>query len=84
MNVTDKELLEMAEHSKDLVDKAESLNESLKVENLELKKIIATCYGMVRVLDQNYDYGCDRDRELYILVGFLRSFLSDVIETELE
>ena len=84
MNVTDKELLEMAEHSKELVDKAESLNEVLKVENLELKKIIATSYGMVRVLDQNYDYGCDRDHELYILVGFLRSFLSDVIETELE
>ena len=84
MNVTDKDLLEMAEHSKELVDKAESLNEALKVENLELKKIIATSYGMVRVLDQNYDYGCDRDHELYILVGFLRSFLSDVIETELE
>ncbi len=83
-NVTDQELLDMANHSQSLVDKAESHVRGLKQENLELKKIIATCYGMIRMLDENFDYGCDRDHEIYCLVGFLRTFLSEAIETELE
>ena len=80
---TDGEVYNMAEHLKELYDIKEKELEKIKEENLELKKVIMSCYGTIRLLDQQWNnILLDRDTNNYILEA-LRSYLSNVVEYEI-
>jgi len=81
--ITDGEVYDMAEHLKELYDKKEKELEKIKEENLDLKKVIMSCYGTIRLLDQQWNnILLDRDTNNYILEA-LRSYLSNVVEYEI-
>ena len=79
--ISDQDLLDMAEHSKNIVDKAQSENEKIKNEYLELQKTVITAYGLTRLIDSFYEQEIDADIELYTLISTLRSFLSESVES---
>lgn len=80
---TDKEVYDMGEHLKELYDKKEKEVDNLKEENLNLKKVIMSCYGSIRLLDQQWNnILLDRDTNSHIIEA-LRSYLSDVVEYEI-
>ena len=80
---TDGEVYNMAEHLKELYDTKEKELEKIKEENLELKKVIMSCYGTIRLLDQQWNnILLDRDTNNYILEA-LRSYLSDIVEYQI-
>jgi len=81
--MTDGEMLEMSNHLKELYDKKEKELEKIKEENLDLKKVIMSCYGSIRLLDQQWNnILLDRDTNSYIIEA-LRSYLSNVVEYEI-
>ena len=79
--MTDQEYLELANHCKSIVDSAQSHTEILKRENLELKKIIITSYGFIRVLDDIFDLEIPPEAS-YVLES-IRSYLSQYIENNI-
>jgi hypothetical protein len=72
--------LEMTNHLKDLYDKKEKELSIVKEDNLDLKKIIMSCYGTIRLLDQNYHNILLDDSCNQLIIESLRSYLSDVVE----
>jgi len=81
--ITDGEMLEMSNHLKELYDKKEGEVEKLKEENLQLKKVILSCYGVVRLLDQqSNNILLDPETNSY-MVEALRSYLSTFVEYEI-
>ena len=80
---TDGQMLEMSNHLKELYDTKEKEVEKLKEENLDLKKVIMSCYGSIRLLDQQWNnILLDRDTNSHIIEA-LRSYLSNVVEYEI-
>lgn len=51
-------------------------------QNIQLKKDLMTCYGMVRMLDMNQPFSLEAEESSFF-ISQLRSFLSHVIETEI-
>ena len=81
--ITDGQMLEMSNHLKELYDTKEKEVEKLKEENLDLKKVIMSCYGSIRLLDQQWNnILLDRDTNSHIIEA-LRSYLSNVVEYEI-
>jgi len=81
--ITDGEMLEMSNHLKELYEKKEGEVEKLKEENLQLKKVILSCYGVVRLLDQqSNNILLDPETNSY-MVEALRSYLSTFVEYEI-
>jgi len=81
--ITDGEMLEMSNHLKELYDKKEGEVEKLKEENLQLKKVILSCYGVVRLLDQqSNNILLDPETNSY-MVEALRSYWSTFVEYEI-
>jgi RNA processing factor Prp31 len=79
----DGQILEMSNHLKELYDVKEKELEKLKEENLQLKKVVMSCYGVVRILDQQFNnILLDADTNSYIIEA-LRSYLSNVVEYEI-
>ena len=79
--MTDQEYLEMASHCKLIIDKAESKTQMYQRENLELKKIIITSYGFIRVLDEQFDL--EMPPEFSYTLELIRSYLSDYVENKI-
>lgn len=77
-NITDQQYLEMAEHCKDIVDKAADEKKKLENENLELKKVITTAYSFIRVIDSQYDL--EMPVEASYSMELIRGYLSEFIE----
>lgn len=78
--VNEQEYLDMTKQLKDLYDKKEKELEKVKEDNLDLKKVVMSCYGTIRLLDNNYhniilDESCNQ-----IIIESLRSYLSDIVE----
>ena len=83
IEMTDKEVYDMGEHLKELYDKKEKELEKFKEENLQLKKVILSCYGVVRLLDQqSNNILLDPETNSY-MVEALRSYLSTFVEYEI-
>jgi len=76
-NMTDGEYLEMSNHLKKLYDDIEQKNIKLELEKIELKKILITSYGLVRVVDNFVDVIHNVPTELEVLVSTLRGYLSE-------
>ena len=80
---TDGQILELSNHLKSLYDKKELELEKIKEKNLELKKIIITAYGSVRLLNEQYhNILLDSETNNFIIEA-LRSYLSDVVEHDI-
>jgi hypothetical protein len=76
----EQEYLDMTNHLKELYNVKDKELETLKEKNLDLKKVILSCYGSIRLLDQNFhNLLLDSDCNQYIIES-LRSYLSDVVE----
>jgi len=83
IEMTDGEMLEMSNHLKELYDTKEKELEKFKEENLQLKKVILSCYGVVRLLDQqSNNILLDPETNSY-MVEALRSYLSTFVEYEI-
>jgi len=81
--MTDGEMLEMSNHLKGLYDKKEAELEKIKEENLELKKVVMSCYGSIRLLSEQYN-NILLDRETNgLIIDALRSYLSSFVEYEI-
>jgi hypothetical protein len=76
------EYLEMANHAKELVEKAELQMNIYKRQNLDLKKELISMYGCIRVLDHLIDIG-DCPAEVVLLSETLRGYLSSYIENNI-
>lgn len=76
----EQEYLDMTNHLKDLYDKKDKELEKVKELNLDLKKIVMTCYGSIRLLDQNFHNLLLDDSCNQLIIESLRSFLSDFVE----
>ena len=59
----------------------EKKEKDIKEELLELKKVIISCYGSLRVFDDVLVYDADVPLELQNAISTLRSFLSDIVES---
>mgnify|MGYP003675655920 CR=1 FL=1 len=79
--ITDKEYLELAEHAKSIVEIAQLQSEILKRENMELKKILISAYGFIRVLDDQYDL--IMPPEFSYTFELIRGYISEYIETKI-
>ena len=79
--ITDKEYLELAEHAKSIVESAQLQSELLKRENMELKKILISAYGFIRVLDDQYDL--IMPPEFSYTFELIRGYISEYIETKI-
>ena len=74
------EYLEMANHAKSLVDKADKKSDLLQEENSELKKLLLSCYGVVRMIDEMNETDYDLPGELSMTLEVLRGYLSNHVE----
>ena len=80
---TDGEMLEMSNHLKELYDVKEAQVEKIKEENLQLKKVVLSVYGVIRLLDQQFNnILLDPETNSYMIEA-LRSYLSNVVEYEI-
>lgn len=75
--INDGQYLEMVNHLKKLYDGIEEKNIKLELEKIELKKILITSYGLVRIVDNFVDIIHNVPNELEVLVSSLRSYLSE-------
>ena len=75
--INDGQYLEMADHLKKLYDDIEQKNIKLELEKIELKKILITSYGLVRLVDNFVDVIHNVPTELEVLVSTLRGYLSE-------
>ena len=80
---TDGQILELSNHLKSLYDKKELELEKIKEKNLELKKIIITAYGSVRLLNEQYNNILLDPETNNFIIEALRSYLSDVVQHEI-
>ena len=74
--------LEAMNQLKDKFQENDKKVKNLIEQNIQLKKDLMTCYGMVRMLDMNQPFSLDSE-ECSFFISQLRSFLSHVIETEI-
>lgn len=81
--MTDGEYLEMSNHLKKLYDEMEEKNAKLMFDKLDLKKVLTTVYGLVRIIDNMVDAIHGVPTELEILVQTLRAYLSDEMDTHI-
>jgi len=80
---TDGQILEMSNHLKELYDKKEGEVEKLKEENLQLKKVVLSVYGVIRLLDQQFNnILLDPEKNSYMIEA-LRSYLSKYVKYEI-
>ena len=72
--------LEMTNHLKSIYDIKEKELSIVKEDNLDLKKVVMSCYGCIRLLDQNYHNILLDDSCNQLIIESLRSYLSDIVE----
>lgn len=76
------EYIEAMNQLKDTFQENEIKMKNFIEQNIQLKKDLMTCYGMIRMLDMNQPFSLDNDESSFF-ISQLRSFLSHVIETEI-
>lgn len=77
---TEGELLEMSKHFKDLLEEKEDEIAKLKGENLEIKKIIISVYGVVRLVDDLLSYTIEAPNDITSLIETVRGYLSEYMD----
>lgn len=72
-------LIEMNE-MKEIYEKKEQELKKYKKENYQLKKDLLSAYGMIRIIDVNFNNGEFSGDDLKSVIEFLRSYLSSVFD----
>tara|TARA_R110000851_G_scaffold148485_1_gene288815 strand:- start:73 stop:363 length:291 start_codon:yes stop_codon:yes gene_type:complete len=75
----DGEYLEMCNHLKQTYDNISEKCFKLEMNEIEHKKIMMTCYGLIRSID-NMSEHIELPHELLNLIETLRGFMSGVVE----
>ena len=78
--VNEQQYLDMTKQLKDLYDKKDKELQKVKEDNLDLKKVIMSCYGTIRLLDNNYNNIILDESSNQIIIESVRSYLSDIVE----
>jgi hypothetical protein len=79
-NTTEGELLEMSKHFKELMEKKEKEMEKIKEENMNLKKILISVYGVLRIIDELIDFSFEIPTDIATLIETIRGYLSDYMD----
>ena len=80
--MNDGQILEMANHLKELYQTKENELQKIKQKNLELKKVIMSIFGIIRMVDLNMNSIFFSSDHLNILIEMMRGYLSDVVDFE--
>lgn len=72
--------LEAMNQLKEINEKREKELEKLKEDNMEIKKELISCYGVVRMIDMMYSNTEEPVLEIGILIEGLRDYLSQYTE----
>ena len=78
--LNDSQYLEEMNEMKKMYDKKEEEIIKYKKENYQLKKDLMSCYGMIRILDIQFNNGEFSGDELKNVIEFLRGYLSNVFD----
>ena len=68
---------------KDINEKRDVEFEKLKEENMDIKKELISCYGVVRMIDMMYSDTEEPVMEIGILIESLREYLSQYTENKI-
>jgi len=68
---------------KDINEKRDTEFEKLKEENMDIKKELISCYGVVRMIDMMYSDTEEPVMEIGILIESLREYLSQYTENKI-
>ena len=77
---TEGELLEMSKHFKEVVEEKEREIAKLKEENMEIKKTLISCYGVLRIVDDLVSYTIEAPHDVTALIEATRGYLSDFMD----
>jgi peroxiredoxin family protein len=75
--------LEAMNQLKEINEKRDKEYEKLKEENLDIKKELISCYGVVRMIDMMYSDTEEPVLEIGILIESLREYLSQYTENKI-
>ena len=84
--INDQMIIDLSNQLKKKYDQIVKLEKKLKMENLNLKKDLMTCYGMIRIIDiitQQLDHHIEISYELNILIATLKFFCNDIIDKKI-
>tara|TARA_R110002167_G_scaffold108174_3_gene276279 strand:- start:204 stop:482 length:279 start_codon:yes stop_codon:yes gene_type:complete len=81
-NTTEQQLLEMADHMKELVEKKDSELRKMKMLYMDGKKTLGKIYGLIRLIDE--DNAGDDGYFMEWIVAEIRSTISDYLFSEEE
>jgi len=68
---------------KDINEKRDIEYEKLKEENMDIKKELISCYGVVRMIDMMYSDTDEPVLEIGVLIESLREYLSQYTENKI-
>ena len=68
---------------KDINEKRDLEFEKLKEENMDIKKELISCYGVVRLIDMMYSDTVEPVLEIGVLIESLREYLSQYTENKI-
>lgn len=75
--------LEMTNHLKQLYDEIEMKNNMLELQKLDLKKVLITSYGLIRMIDNICDNIDGIPNDLITLIEVVRSYLSAEVDSHI-
>ena len=76
----EQEYLELVNQLKESFEEKDNELNKIKNENQELKKIILSAYGFIRIMDHFASDGDDIDFEIKGMIDILRGYLSSVYD----
>tara|TARA_R100000541_G_scaffold9472_2_gene17149 strand:- start:2824 stop:3123 length:300 start_codon:yes stop_codon:yes gene_type:complete len=77
------EYLQMVAHLKQLYDEIEMKNHLLELQKLDLKKVLITSYGLIRMIDNICDNIDGIPNDLITLIEVVRSYLSAEVDSHI-
>ena len=78
--INDNLIMDLTKQLKLKYDQIAELEKKLKIENLNLKKDLITCYGIIRCIDNIIENDIEVSYELGILISTLKHLCSDFID----
>lgn len=79
-SLNDNQYLEEMNEMKKIYEKKDEEINKYKIENYQLKKDLMSAYGMIRVIDLQFNNGEFSGDELKSVVEFLRGYLSNIFD----
>ncbi len=79
-DTTEGELLEMSKHFKEVLEEREKDIAKLKEENMEIKKTLISCYGVLRIVDDLVSYTIEAPHDITALIEAMRAYLSEFMD----